>query len=74
MTFGVITRQNRFYPDADIVKYFDYHAIAKNLFKTFREFNVLELNIIVAEGVEESGLGLAIMNRLRKTSYKIVRA
>jgi len=75
MTVGVITRQKIFYPDADIVKYFnDCHAIAKNLFKTFREFDALGLNIIVAEGVEESGLGLAIMNRLRKASYKIVRA
>jgi len=48
--------------------------IAKNLFKTLRAFDEEEVDIIVAEGFEERGLGLTIMNRLRKASgYNIVK-
>jgi L-threonylcarbamoyladenylate synthase len=40
-----------------------------------REFDLEGVDVIVAEGVPLEGLGLAVMNRLRKASgYKIVKA
>jgi len=48
---------------------------ASNLFRLLREFDEERVDIIVAEGVPTRGLGLAIMNRLRKASgYNIVKA
>jgi L-threonylcarbamoyladenylate synthase len=50
-------------------------SIAKNLFRLLREFDAEEVDVIVAEGIPMEGLGLAVMNRLRKASgYKIVKA
>jgi L-threonylcarbamoyladenylate synthase len=46
--------------------------IAKNLFKVLREIDSMGVDIAVIEGVEEKGLGLAVMNRLRKAASKIV--
>ena len=48
--------------------------IAKNIFKTLRELDRIGVDIAIAEGIEEKGLGLAVMNRLRKASIKIVFA
>jgi len=49
--------------------------IARNLFKLLREFDFEGVDVIIAEGVPMHGLGLAVMNRLRKASgYKIVKA
>ncbi len=47
--------------------------IAKNLFDAFREMNALKIDVIIAECTTEDGLGLAIMNRLRKAAEQIVR-
>lgn len=48
--------------------------IAKNLFSTLREFDKKKVDLILAEGVEENGLGLAIMNRLRKAAgYRVIK-
>lgn len=47
--------------------------IAKSLFDVFRKFDKTGVDVILAEGVDEEGLGLAIMNRLMKASgYKII--
>jgi L-threonylcarbamoyladenylate synthase len=47
--------------------------IAKGLFDVFRKFDKAGVDVILAEGVDEEGLGLAIMNRLKKASgYKII--
>ena len=43
-------------------------VIAKRLFATLRELDAKGIEYAVAEGFEERGLGLAIMNRLRKAS------
>ena len=52
----------------------DLAVIAKNLFRLLREFDLDGVDIIIAEGVPTEGLGLAVMNRLRKASgYKIFR-
>lgn len=53
----------------------DMASIAKNLFRLLREFDAEKVDVIVAEGIPMEGLGLAVMNRLRKASgYKIVKA
>jgi L-threonylcarbamoyladenylate synthase len=64
---------------ADVVKSLgsrkDLAVIAKNLFRLLREFDLEGVDVVVAEGIPTEGLGLAVMNRLRKASgYKIVKA
>lgn len=46
----------------------DLAICAANLFSVLREFDREGINVIIAESVKEKGLGLAIMNRLRKAS------
>jgi L-threonylcarbamoyladenylate synthase len=46
----------------------DLKTVAKNLFQILREFDTEEVDIIVAEGVVTKEIGLAIMNRLRKSA------
>jgi L-threonylcarbamoyladenylate synthase len=46
----------------------DLAVIAKNLFRFLREFDLEGVEVIIAEGVPMEGLGLAVMNRLRKAS------
>jgi L-threonylcarbamoyladenylate synthase len=46
----------------------DLSAIAQNLFACLRHFDAAGVHIIYAEGVPETGLGRAIMNRLMKAS------
>ncbi len=49
-------------------------AIASNLFKMFRKFDFLNVDIVYAESFEENNLGLAIMNRLKKAAgYNIIK-
>ncbi len=49
-------------------------TIAKSLFKTLREFDESGFDVVFVEGIEPTGLGLAIMNRLRKAAgHNIVR-
>ena len=48
---------------------------ARNLFRALRELDRAGVDVIIAQGVEEKGLGLAVMNRLRKAAgFKIIRA
>jgi L-threonylcarbamoyladenylate synthase len=52
----------------------DLRIIAKNLFRLLREFDSEGADVIIAEGVPSEGLGLAVMNRLRRAAgYTIVR-
>jgi len=67
------------YYKADVVKSLgsrnDLTVIAKNLFRLLREFDLETVDVIIAEGIPTEGLGLAVMNRLRRASgYKIVKA
>jgi len=49
-------------------------TIARNLFNTLRTFDHLDVDIILAEGVDLSNLGIAIMNRMMKAaSGKIIK-
>ena len=64
---------------ADVVKSLgsrrNLRTVAKRLFLCLREFDEDEVEVILAEGVPLKGLGLAVMNRLRKASgYTIVKA
>lgn len=46
----------------------DKKTIATSLFNILREFDSLDVDIILAEGVELDDIGLAIMNRMMKAS------
>jgi L-threonylcarbamoyladenylate synthase len=49
-------------------------SVARNLFRLLREFDQEKVDVIVAEGLPLQGLGLAVMNRLRKAAgYNIVK-
>ena len=48
--------------------------IASNLFEALRHFDDLNVDIILSESFEEKGIGVAIMNRLRKAAgFNVVR-
>jgi L-threonylcarbamoyladenylate synthase len=54
---------------------FNLAVVAQNLFRLLRELDAEGVDVIIAEGVSTEGLGLAVMNRLRKASgYNIVKA
>jgi len=54
---------------------FNMDLVAKNLFSFLRELDGAGVNVIIAEGLSTEGLGLAVMNRLRKASgYNIIKA
>lgn len=64
---------------ADVVKSlgtrFNLLTVAQNLFRLLREVDAENVDVIIAEGVPSEGLGLAVMNRLRKASaYHIIKA
>jgi len=50
------------------------YEVAKNLYKVLREVDELGVDVAICEGFEERGIGLAVMNRLRKASTQILRA
>ncbi len=63
---------------ADMVKTLgsrsNLELVAQNLFGLLREFDSENVDVIIAEGVSSKGLGLAILNRLRKASgYHIIK-
>lgn len=45
-------------------------TIAHNLFDAFRKCDELGVNLIVLEGIEEIGIGLAVMNRAHRAANK----
>jgi L-threonylcarbamoyladenylate synthase len=64
--------------EADVVKSMgsrrNVDAMAQSLFRLLREFDGENVDIILAESVPMEGLGLAVMNRLRKASgYNIIK-
>lgn len=63
---------------ADVVRSlgsrFNLEVIAQNLFRLLREVDAQNVDLIIAEGVPSEGIGLAVMNRLRKASgYHIIK-
>jgi L-threonylcarbamoyladenylate synthase len=70
---GVLaTEQTKEYYDCeDIISLGDREkpeTMASNLFGAFREFDKLGVSKILAEGVDDKGIGLAIMNRMCKAA------
>lgn len=54
---------------------FNLAIIAQNLFRLLREVDAEKVDVIIAEGIPSEGMGLAVMNRLRKASgYHIIKA
>lgn len=51
----------------------DHGRIAKRLFSTFREMDKKGFDAIIIEGINEKGLGLAVMNRVRKAASRRIR-
>lgn len=48
--------------------------IAARLYTALRHFDTVPVDIIFGEGIPETGIGLAVMNRMRKAAgYRIVR-
>lgn len=45
-------------------------TIAANLFEALRQFDKIGVDIILAEGISEKGIGKAVMNRMKKASTK----
>ena len=76
---GVLaTNETAWAYEADVVKSLgsrrNVDAIAANLFGRLREFDSENVDVIIAESVPLEGLGLAVMNRLRKASgYNIIK-
>jgi L-threonylcarbamoyladenylate synthase len=75
---GVLALDGADYPGAEVVDLgprSDLRRVARSLFTAIRDLDERGIDVIVAEGVEERGLGLAIMNRLRKASGgEVIRA
>ena len=76
---GVLcTDETKEYYEADLIKPLgsrkNLTAVAHNLFRLLREFDAEKADVIIAEGLPTEGLGLAIMNRLRKAAcFNIVK-
>jgi len=70
---GVMARQEHeaSYRDVDVKVLGpgdDSRICASRLFHILREFDAENVDVIIAEGIPEKGLGLAVMNRLRKAA------
>jgi L-threonylcarbamoyladenylate synthase len=51
---------------------FNPYSIAHNLYVTLREFDRSKVDKIYAEGFEEKGILLTVMNRLRKAAVQVI--
>ncbi len=71
---GVITSKNSRDRNGFIVKSLGRNAkqAAKNIFRIFREFDRSGVEIIISEGIPEKGLGMAVMNRMRKAADRVL--
>ncbi len=49
-------------------------TVATNLFKILREFDREGMDLIISEGFSTEGIGLAVMNRLRKAAKTVIKA
>lgn len=51
----------------------DAGLIAFNLYRALRLMDLSRVDLILAEGTETAGLGLAVMNRLRKAAARVLK-
>jgi L-threonylcarbamoyladenylate synthase len=73
-TVGILAKEENKYKYNELnVKSFgpgdDLITCAANLYSVLREFDKDGTDIIISESVQEEGLGVAIMDRLRKAAY-----
>ncbi len=79
-TVGILaTEQTKeYYRDFKVISSGDRQrpeTIASNLFRYLREFDSMGVDLILAEGIESVGIGLAVMNRMSKAAgYNIIKA
>ncbi|MEA1993367.1 MAG: L-threonylcarbamoyladenylate synthase [Euryarchaeota archaeon] len=71
----IVTEETKNLYDADVKiigrrKKMD--EVAENLFRILREFDNEGVDIILSEGFSTEGLGLAVMNRLRKAAKAVI--
>lgn len=53
----------------------DYSTIAKNIFSCLRQANKISPDLIIMEGIDRSGVGISIMNRMiRACAYNVIEA
>ncbi len=72
---AVLTTKNKKFGNAETVFIgATPEKFARNLFRKFRELDAQGFRAIIVEGIEENGLGLAVMNRVRKAAALIVKA
>lgn len=73
---ALFLRENSYGFDFESVQYLsqkgDFREAAANLFSALHTLESEELDVILAEKVEETGLGKAIMDRLRKGANKYI--
>jgi len=72
------TDETQTFYKADVVKSLgsrlNLATVAQSMFRLLREVDAENVDVIIAEGVPLDGIGLAIMNRLRKASgYRIIK-
>lgn len=73
LNVGILaTEQTKaFYTTNEIISIGDRlnpEAIAANLFWSFREFDKRDVQVILAEAIDNSGIGIAVMNRMTKAA------
>ena len=69
LAWNPIQKDERFVVIRNLSERQDLREAAANLFRYLREFDALELDLIVAERVPEKGLGPAILDRLQRASH-----
>ncbi len=69
---GVLSFTKRVDVDREFFFGGNVESYAKALFEAFRVFDNKGVELIIAEGVSEKGLGLALMDRLKRASSKII--
>jgi L-threonylcarbamoyladenylate synthase len=68
---SVYNRKNIFFVSMGTEK--DLSEIARNLFEGLRRFDDVDVDVILSEGFQETGVSSAIMNRLKKAaSFNII--
>jgi L-threonylcarbamoyladenylate synthase len=70
LAWNPIESKNNFVAACRLSERGDVREGAANLFRYLRELDALDLDLIVAERVPETGLGAAIMDRLRRGAHR----
>ncbi len=70
---GFVVGMLNFYPHNSLAQETDSRVIAAKLYKLLRQLDARGVDLIIAEETATEGLGLAIMNRLRKAATRIIK-